>query len=335
MQTPTRMISAVFAGLLVLSACAQPEPSLQTETNPQTEQAPERTDKATLLAELAAAQAIAEQTRGPGFPPVWTLADDDTDIHFFGTVHLLRPETEWRSPAFETAFEAADKIVFEVDLKSPDGQAAFMRDFLPRGMYQNGGSLRATLNASDEAVIDSALLEEGLFLDAYNAMEPWMAAIMVSQAGLTRDGYDPNSGVDNVLEAAAQRAGKDIGFLEDVSAQADAFDLLPEEIQVQFLYETALMIDESAKMLDVLVDEWADGDVAGLTAVVANPEAFGSSDQIYNSLLVVRNKAWVPQVEAMLDEPGTVFIAVGAAHLMGEDSVIKMLRDKGYEVTGP
>lgn len=315
-------LSALIAGGMLLVACGQPEVA-------------ERADKATLMAEFEAARAIAEQTQGPGYPPVWTMSDEDTVIHFFGTVHLLRPETEWRSEAFETAFAAADKVVFEVDLKSPEGQSAFMRDFIQRGMYQDGGSLRAALPDDDEAVIEAALKDANLYLDAYNAMEPWMAAAMVSQEGLTRAGFDTMSGVDNVLEREAIKAGKSLGYLEDVAAQADAFDLLPESAQIEFLYETSILIDEAASGLDMLVDEWADGDITGLVAVVANPEAFGAENMLYESLLVTRNAAWVPRIEAMLETPETVFIAVGAAHLVGPDSVIAMLRDKGYEVTGP
>jgi len=104
---------------------------------------------------------------------------------------------------------------------------------------------------------------------------------------------------------------------------------------VSMLYESALMLDESPQMLDLLVSEWADGDVVGIASLVASPDGVGLSDAFYDSLLVKRNRNWVPKIEAMLDEPGSVFIAVGAGHLAGPDSVITMLRDKGYEIEGP
>jgi uncharacterized protein YbaP (TraB family) len=67
---------------------------------------------------------------------------------------------------------------------------------------------------------------------------------------------------------------------------------------------------------------------------MSNPEMMGS-DAIYNALLKSRNEDWVPKIEAMLEEPGTVLIAVGAGHLAGKDSVIQLLRADGYEVAGP
>lgn len=88
-------------------------------------------------------------------------------------------------------------------------------------------------------------------------------------------------------------------------------------------------------MLDQLVAEWADGDVAGIGVMVASPEGVGYSREAYDALLVNRNARWIPKIEAMLDSPGTVFIAVGAGHLAGPDSVIEMLRTEGYEVDGP
>lgn len=316
--------SAAIASALLFAACS-------TETRVET-----RPDKAELLADFNASIDAAKATRGPGQPALWTLTDEDTTIYLFGTVHLLRPDLDWRSAEFDAAFAEAGTIFFEVDLTSDEGQKALMTDFVSRGFYKDGKTLRSVLDEQSAPVIEAALESVGLPLDAVNAMEPWMTAANLGVMKLQADGYDPNSGVDNVLDAEAKLAGKSFGFLERAKDQADAFDLLDEDVQIDFLYETALLLDESPQMLDLLVDEWADGDVAGLAAMVASPEATGmGGDAVYQSLLVNRNAKWVPQIEAMLDEPGTVFIAVGAAHLAGPDSVVAMLRDGGYEVKGP
>ena len=291
--------------------------------------------KAELLTDYEVALAAAQETTGPGMPQMWTMSDEDTTVHFFGTVHLLRPELEWRSPAFEAAFDAADTVYFEVDMKREDAQGRVMKDFVMRGMYQDGRTLRDTLGAHEETVVEAAMESVGVPLDAFNSFEPWMAAINLSVMKLTADGFDPNAGVESVLEAEAIAAGKSFGYMEDISDQADAFDLMSEAGQIAFLYEGALLLDESTAMLDTLVDEWADGDVAGIGAMVANPAGVGFSDEAYQRVLVKRNENWIPVIEDILDEPGTAFVAVGAGHLAGPDSVIEMLRAKGYEVTGP
>jgi uncharacterized protein YbaP (TraB family) len=341
--------SAVVLGLVLgVTGCGNTttessESTAPAATTPQTPEVPAETSsdlatrptKAQLLARFDSALERAEETQGPGSPALWTLADEDTTIHIFGTVHLLRPDLEWRSDAIDQALDQADKIVFEVDMKSEAAQRAIATDFLARGMYADGRTLTEVLNDEDEAVISAAFDSLGVPMAAMNTFEPWMASVNLGVMQLVNDGYDPQSGVETVIEAEATAAGKSFGFLETISQQADAFDLLPEDEQISILYETALLLEESPRMLDLLVDEWADGDVTGIGALVANPEGYGFTDAAYQSLLVVRNTAWVPQIEAMLDEPGSVFIAVGAGHLAGPDSVITMLRDEGHTVEGP
>ncbi|MEO1305445.1 MAG: TraB/GumN family protein [Pseudomonadota bacterium] len=330
-------LGASMIGLsLVLSACGNNQPEVSDSDSATVDVVEtERPSKDDLLEQFDAALVQADATRGPGFPAMWTLADDDTTIHIFGTVHLLRPDLEWRSEAFNTALETADKVVFEVDMKSEAAQRAIMTDFMARGMFQDGRTLKDVLDEEDEAVITAAFDSVGVPIDAMNTFEPWMASMNLGVLKLVNDGYDPEAGVETVIEAEAEAAGKAFGYLETISQQADAFDLLSEDEQISILYETALLLDESPRMLDLLVDEWAEGDVAGIASLVANPDGYGFTDAAYESLLVTRNQAWVPQIEAMLDEPGTILIAAGAGHFAGPDSVITMLRNNGYTVEGP
>ena len=299
------------------------------------DQPDERPSKQALLAQFDAALEIAHQTQGSGKPALWTLSDDDTTVYLFGTVHLLRPGVDWRSEAFDAALNASDTIVLEVDMKSEAAQRAITKDFNQRGMFEDGQTLRGVLSPDDEAMIEASLLSIGVPIDAFNSFEPWMVAISLSSMKLLAEGYDLNAGVESVVEEAGLASAKSFEYMEEISDQADAFDLLALETQISYLYETAVLLDESPRMLDNLVEEWADGDVAGLGALVASPDSLGGGEEVYQSLLVNRNKKWLPKIEAMLDEPGTIFVAVGSGHLAGPDSVITALRDKGYTVTGP
>lgn len=332
-------LAAAAAMAFALAGCNPPstgsdEPTpAATDASSSTEQA-ERRNREDIIAEYEAALAEARETSGEGQPALWTLSDEDTTIYLFGTVHILRPDLDWRTPEFNTAFDSADTLVLEVDMESEAGQQAVMRDFVQRGLYGDGRTLSGQLSNEDLSVLETALEPLGLPIAALDPMEPWMVAVTLSVSQLQAEGFDPESGVEQVLIADARDDGKDFAFLETAAVQADIFDTLPEDVQKTFLYETALTLDESTLMLDQVVDEWADGDIEGLGTLVANPDT-GGGEGIYDALFIKRNSSWVPQIEAMLDEPGTFFIAVGAGHLAGPDSVVTMLRDKGYEVEGP
>ncbi|WP_300381814.1 TraB/GumN family protein [Henriciella sp.] len=337
--------SAALVTIFALSACGpasedakQEKDKASASTSAPSEEtsptAPERRERAEMLEEYEAALEEARKTSGDGDPALWTLSDEDTTIHLFGTVHILRPDLEWRTEAFNEAFEEADTLVLEVDMESDEGQRAVMQDFMQRGLYGDGRTLSGQLSESDLNVLENAIEPLGIPIAALDPMEPWMVAVNLSVMKLQQEGFDPNAGVEQVLIGEAQADGKDFMFLETASVQADIFDTLPEDEQKTFLYETALTLDDSTVMLDQVVEEWADGDVEGLGTLVANPDT-GGGEGIYDALFIERNENWVPQIEAMLDEPGTFFVAVGAGHLAGPDSVITMLRDEGYEVEGP
>ena len=288
-----------------------------------------------LLAEFDEALEQAQETNGDGSPALWTMSDEDTTVHIFGTVHLMRPDLEWRTDEFTEKFNEADILVLELDMVSEEGQQAVARDFLSRGFYGDGRTLSNELPDPVLTAFEEALSGLSLPVSAFDPMEPWMAAVNLSVLQLQSDGFDPNAGIEQILIADAEAAGKEFAFLETAADQAAIFDELPEDMQAAYLYETSITLGDTSRTLDQVVDEWRDGDVEGLGVLVANPDT-GGGDGIYDALFVERNENWVPQIEAYLDDvEGTVFVAVGAGHLAGPDSVITLLRDKGYEIEGP
>ena len=276
----------------------------------------------------------AEATNGPGSPALWTLKDEDTTVHLFGTVHLLRPETEWRSDAINAAFASADTLVTEADTDSPEALQKAGALVGQLAVFTDGTKLNDVIDDEDEPIIDASLKELDMSLAAMQQVKPWFVGFQMGIAQIIKSGYDPQSGVEIVLLAEAREAGKSLKHFETIE---DQFKILAGgeiEEQVEGLVFASQTSELGPKMLDSLVDEWADGDVVGLGEIVADPDAIGGQEA-YDALLVERNKNWIPQIKELLNEPGTVFVAVGAGHLAGPDSVITMLRTEGLEVSGP
>ncbi|HBX92007.1 MAG TPA: TraB/GumN family protein, partial [Hyphomonas sp.] len=267
-------------------------------------------------------------------PALWTLQDEDTTLYIFGTVHLLRPELEWRSDEMDAALAEADTVVFEADVTSQAAASEMMKFISTQGMLQNGQQLSSLLSELERAELQKALDHVGLPLGAIEPMRPWWAAVNLSVLQIKKEGFDPNAGVETVLGAEARAAGKSFAYLETIDEQLGRLANMPTDVQVDFLVSSAESIEEGGDVLDTLVSEWVDGDVHGIGLLMSNPDMMGSDD-VYDALLKSRNEIWVGKIEAMLEEPGTRLIAVGAGHLAGEDSVIEMLEAKGYEVEGP
>lgn len=290
--------------------------------------------RAEMIATEARLIAEAEASRGSGAPVIWALKDEDTTLYILGTVHLLRPELQWRTPEIDAAIAEADTIIFEADTTSPEAGRALMAFFTKEGMFHDGTQLSSLLSDAERAQLEEGLDAVGLPLAAVQAMKPWFAAINLSNMQFLAEGFDPNSGVEKTIEASAAAHGAQFEYLETIDQQLGEFARLDICAQIDFLLQSAEAVKQGTVMLDLLVSEWADGDVHGLGVLMGTPEALGSREA-YDAMLKNRNERWVPQIAAMLDEPGTRLIAAGAGHFAGEDSVITLLRAEGYEVEGP
>lgn len=275
-----------------------------------------------------------EEAAVPGSPAIWSFSDDDTTVYLFGTVHLLKPETEWRSEEIDAAFDSADTIYFEADVQSEAAGLEALRVIGEYGIYQDGGSLSAALDDDEEREVAEAAAMLGVSMSALEPNKPWWAAVQLAQLQIIGQGYAPDSGVEVVLSREAKAQGKTIGFFESVTEQLLFFGEMPEDDQIEFLVSGAEQIEEDPRMLDRLVVDWTEGNVVGISDAMSEPEALGS-ELLYERLIVQRNQNWVPLIEALLEDPGVKFVAVGAAHLAGEDSVVTMLRAKGYQIDGP
>lgn len=279
------------------------------------------------VADAAPAIRAVPPAEGRG-PAMWVIRDADSTLYLFGTVHLLRPTTAWGTERVDAAFDSADKIVLEIS--NPDDEAAVVPLVMQYGLSP-ATPLSSLLTAEEVADLDVAAKAIGLSAAQMDPFRPWFAALTLSVAPLQKAGYDPTSGVELLLKARAEATGKPISGFETVDEQIRILAGFPEEAQLDFLRGTLNDYETATVQLDALVEAWAAGDVDAIEALGVEPMR-ESGDEIYQALLVRRNTNWADQIQTMLAGSGTVFIAVGAAHLAGDDSVQEILEARGVEV---
>ena len=279
------------------------------------------------LAQEAAVPAAQPAIQGDG-PALWVVRDADSTLYLFGTVHVLRPTTGWSSPRVEAAFDSADDIWFEIS--DPDNQAAVMPLVQQYGLSPDK-PLSSILTAEEVAELDAAARTVGMTAAQLDPMRPWLAGLTLSVAPLVKAGYDPQSGVELVLKARAEAAGKPIKAFETIDKQIRILATMDEPVQLEFIRQTLEDFDDAVEMLDGMVDAWSRGDVAELDRVVVE-DMKDAAPHVYQAILVDRNTDWANQIETLLQGSGTAFIAVGAAHLAGDDSVQALLAQRGVDV---
>lgn len=273
----------------------------------------------------AVPEAEASATTGTG-PAMWKVADEDTTIYLFGTVHVLPEGIEWYDTTIADALEGADMIVTEVPMDTAS-EAQMQQLAMQIGVLPAGITLRSLLTPEQTATYEAALAKLGAPPAAFDPVKPWLAGLTMAILPLMQQGYSPESGVEKVL--LSKVGDKPQGALETAEFQFGIFDGMTTEAQVAFLMEAVEGMDEVKPMLDRMVAEWVKGDAVEL-ANVMNESL--SDPAVAEALLYSRNANWAEWIDARLEEPGTVFIAVGAGHLAGERSVQDYLAEKGISV---
>jgi uncharacterized protein YbaP (TraB family) len=258
-------------------------------------------------------------------PALWVVKDKDTTIYLFGTVHVLKPGLGWFDEAVKSAFDKSDELMLEIVM--PDDQAAMAKEMMPLAIDQSGKTLSSRLDAEELKAYQAALASLGITPAQFDMFEPWFPAITLSVLPLTKLGYDPEQGVEKLLTASAKKSGKPVAGLETLSQQLGFFDALPETQQIAFLNSVVKDLDKLGPQLDKMVGQWAKGDPDAL-AVTMN-ESLAATPELAATLLWDRNARWADQLKARMDQPGTVFVAVGAGHLAGDKSVQDYLKARG------
>lgn len=274
---------------------------------------------------LPAAAGAAEPAPIKADPALWVVKDADTTIYLFGTIHALRKNVQWFDGGVKKAYDASSEVVLEIVAPEPaEAQSLVMQ----KAIDPDGPPLSEKLGANAKAY-QAALETVGMPAAAFEQFEPWFAATILAVGSVTKSGFDPQSGAERQLSAATARDGKTLGELESMSEQLDMFDTMPEAEQIAFLNATVTELPKSAEMLDTMVARWAAGDPDGLAALINKSASL--TPELTQTLLTDRNARWADWIEKRLEQPGTLFVAVGAGHLAGANSVQTFLKGKNIE----
>ena len=263
-------------------------------------------------------------------PAMWKVADADTTIYLFGTIHLLPPGTQWRSPTFDRAAAGADTLVVETVIDETD-PAATIGELFKLAVSDGLPPLADRVEPGKKAALVTAVAKSGIPAQAFDKLETWAAAFLLLGVQFKDLGLDPGSGVESALKKQFKDGGKSIGELETNAEQLGFFDRLSEDAQRKFLAE---VLEDPASMkiqFGGMLAAWSKGDVKGI-ADSFNSD-LGDAPELRDALLARRNANWARWVKGRLDQPGTVLVAVGAGHLAGDQSVLTLLENQGVKVT--
>lgn len=279
------------------------------------------------VAALAGCASSAELAPGPA---LFVARDADSTLYIYGTIHLRKSGAPWGSPAVDAAIASADEIWTEMEI-SPESDARTQQLAMQAGLAPAGRPLSSWLSAEENERLRATARRLGLQAQALEPMQPWLASLTLSVLPMMRAGYDPNAGVDRAVDAFGDAHGKTMRHFETADEQIGFFANMSPELQRQMLIEAIDEAERGAASLDELSAGWESGDQRVIERLAVD-EFKNEYPAVYEVMLADRNRSWAPVLVREMEGAGVDFVAVGAAHLVGEDGLIALLRARGMRV---
>lgn len=284
---------------------------------------------ATLLSWLIGATATPGHARERSI--LWTVEGRHNTVYLLGSVHVLRPEDAALPEAAEEAYADAEQLVMEIDMDDAEvaDPAAMLGQMERAALLPEGRSLR-TVMGSDFPAVEAAAAEAGLDVALLDRFAPWFVATTLLQLELAKRGFVAEFGIEQQLATRASEDRKPIRGLETPAQQFGLLGGMPLPLQRRFLLMT---VEESATLdreLDELLRSWRRGDAAALARLLS--AEFEEFPELYGPLTEDRNRAWIARLVDLLDDEDDYLVVVGALHLVGKNSVVDLLEQRGYEV---
>lgn len=261
---------------------------------------------------------------------VWKVSHGDNELFIAGTVHIL-PPSEFPLPnEFDRAYQQADSIVLEAKLPDPSDRKAQMA-MIQKLAYPAGETLSQRISESTYKSLAQYLSELGANLDELNGFKPGFIVSMMTMM-TAHKAQLAGEGVDAYFNKQAQKDNKSIAYLESTDFQINMLANMGKGTEDRFIKETLEEMHEFKPQLKKLLSAWRGGNMKAIDTLIIQ-EAKSQNKDMYETLFVKRNHNWIPQIAAMLNDKDKEMVLVGAGHLAGEDSVLTLLKNKGYKVS--
>jgi uncharacterized protein YbaP (TraB family) len=261
---------------------------------------------------------------------VWKLDADNGSFYLAGSCHVLRKSDYPLPEEFESAYDDADQVIFETDIDafmSPDIQLLL----ISKGMYTGDDTLEKKLSKKAYDSLVKYCNDRSMSIELFQNFKPWMVTMTLLLLELEKNGISPADGLDLYFSNKAKKDGKQTGGLEDVYRHIELVSSLEEEFDESIVESFIRDAGEVRVMMEGLIKSWRAGDEIWIDEYLSE-NVRKEFPKLYKRLLTDRNRGWIPHLETLMDSGKRTLVVVGVGHLVGEDSVIDLLKARGYKL---
>ena len=261
---------------------------------------------------------------------LWELHGKHNTVYLLGSIHVLRPNDYPLAPVVLDAYTHAGSLLMEVNLDEINSEQV-QAEMLASATLSDGKTLPDVLGKQRYERAAALAHEIGVELSTFDQFAPWFAAEAISELQLTQLGFQPENGVEMYFMDRARSDGKSVDGLETVHDQISVFQNMSLDAQAEYLLSSLEQAHDLPKEVDSMVRAWQRGDTRWFESELQSD--LGRDPDLYQSVLLARNRKWVPKIEALLNSDKNYLVIVGTGHLAGRGSVVDLLKKDGIVAT--
>jgi uncharacterized protein len=265
----------------------------------------------------------------PAHHSLWKAQGPRATVYLLGSVHVLKKEDYPLPWELDAAYTNSAMVAFETDIGELESGPTQMK-FLTKSMLPLGQTLAEQVSPAFYTAFTNELVLAGMPLLMFERLKPAMAAVTLTALELQKLGFDPEYGLDKHFYARARKDGKPVAALETVDFQFDLLNGLSKEESELLMKTTLEDIDRAKKECAEMINAWRTGNAEALDKLLN--EASREAPVLFKRLLTDRNYNWAPKIREWLQGDKNVLVVVGAAHLVGKQGLVTLLRNDGFKV---
>ena len=313
------------------TACTDNSESTQDTTVPETN-----------VAEIETTKVTEPETKAQKnyTPLLYKVADEDSTVYLFGSIHVGTQEMFPLPQYVETAYEKSDVLAVECDVVAFEEDFEKQTEVLMNFIYTDGTTISDHIEAETYEGAKKILTEQNYYNAMLDYYYPSLWISFVDSFLYTKLGYNSELGIDMNLIKRAKESGKTIDEVESIESQYNMMAGFSPELQQIMLDDSveAYYSEDSKAELDKLVNDWYTGNENGI--INDNAEDLKELkedekklyDEYIDEMLTKRNIVMADYAEQSLEGDKDVFVCVGCAHVVGDGGMVDLLRERGYKV---
>jgi uncharacterized protein YbaP (TraB family) len=286
-----------------------------------------------MLAALSIQAAKGEEPAAAPKPAMWKLEDEDSVIWLFGTAHNLNPAVRWRTATMDAALEEASIFYSEAPVVQADSEMTEPL-IMKYGINRSNVPFTEKLSAQGKKDLKQVLASLGMKEEAISQFQPyrpWLVSANIGALHGQKRGDMPDASVDKILWREAVEHGKMLGYFETLEQQFSVYDAMTPEEELKFFEDGLRQLIEAPNLMDEITADWQFGRIEALGDKMNS--ALEGQESLKDRMLAKRNHAWAEKIAELMAGSGKVFVAVGASHFAGSESVQSHLEELGFTVT--